>query len=388
MIFYRLLYYIKILFKINHFDTEHIHIQWFGAEDEGRTEEPTEHKIQKAREEGKVAKSAEFTSALIMLFGMVTIGILSTYLFNNTIDMLYYFFSNAAEIDITTNLNVLPLFYKYFLRLTVPVISVVFIAAVMGNLLQVGFMFTVKTITPDFSKIIPKFGKFFKKALFSKEAMFNLGKSIFKVVLIAFLVYTNITAELPKLFKLFTKPFLVGFNLVITIAFRVVIETAVILLIFSIFDYIFQKRLHMESLKMTKQEIKEERKTFETDPLIKSRMKERMREILKKNMMQAVPEADVVITNPTHYAIAMEWDKLKMPAPVIVAKGMNKIALKIKEIALESSVPVIENKPLARALYSEVEIGEIIPEKYYEVMATILANIYKLNEKRRKQYDK
>ncbi len=358
-----------------------VHLQWFAAEDEGRTEDPTEHKIKKAREDGKVAKSAEFTSAIILLFGIVTLGIFSNYILKNSLDVIRYFFTNAAQIDITTDNSLIIVFYQYFLKITVPVVLVVFIAAIMANLLQVGFLFTVKPIIPDFSKIIPKFGKFFKKALFSQEAMFNLGKSLFKIIVIGIIVYLNITSEINKLFNLLTMPFLVSVGFVASIAFRIFVEVAVLLLVFSIFDYMFQKKLHKESIKMSKQEIKEERKMMEQDPLTKSRLKERMREILSRNMMKSVPQADVVITNPTHFAIAMEWDKIKMAAPVVVAKGVDNIALKIKEIALENEVPVIENKPLARALYSEVEIGDIIPEKYYEVMATILAQVYKLNGK-------
>jgi flagellar biosynthesis protein FlhB len=368
-------------FRIKKKELFDIDLQWFAAEDEGRTEDPTEHKIKKAREEGKVAKSVEFTSAIILIFGIVTIGILSNYILSNAMDMVKYFFSNSAEIDITTDHGLVLVFYNYFLKMTVPVVLVVFIAALLANLLQVGFLFTAKPIVPDFSKIVPRFGKFFKKAMFSQEALFNLGKSIFKIIVISIVVYINISSEMNRMFNLLHMPFLVSVGFVASIAFRIVVEAAIILLVFSIFDYMFQRKLHRESLKMSKQEIKEERKMMEQDPLVKSRLRERMREILTRNMMKAVPEADVVITNPTHFAVAMEWDRLKMPAPVVVAKGADHIALRIKEIALENNVPVVENKPLARALHSEVEIGDAIPEQYYEVMATILAQVYKLSGK-------
>jgi flagellar biosynthetic protein FlhB len=130
---------------------------------------------------------------------------------------------------------------------------------------------------------------------------------------------------------------------------------------------------------MTKQEVKEERKTVEGDPLIKSRLRERMRDILSQDMIRKVPEADVVITNPTHFAVGMEWDRERMVAPMVTAKGQDNMAQRIKAIARDHDVPIVENKPLARALYAEVEIGEVIPERYYEVMATILAEVYKLN---------
>ena len=226
-----------------------------------------------------------------------------------------------------------------------------------------------------------KFGKFFKRAMFSSEAAFNLGKSIFKVLIIGFVAYLNIRAEIPKITKSVEAPFFMSFNLIAGIAFRIIVESALALLVLAIPDYMFQKRLHMESLKMSKQEIKEERRMYEGDPLVKSRLRERMRDMLSQNMLRNVPKADVVITNPTHFAIALQWERARMIAPTVTAKGADNIAFKIKEIAGESKVPIVENKPLARALYSEVEIGDEIPEKFYEAMATILAHIYKLSGK-------
>jgi flagellar biosynthetic protein FlhB len=162
------------------------------------------------------------------------------------------------------------------------------------------------------------------------------------------------------------------------------IIAALLLLGLSIPDYLFQRWQYMESLKMTKQEVKEERKMYEGDPLIKSRLRQRMRELLSRNMAANVPKADVVITNPTHYAVALEWNKDTMPAPMVTAKGADEVAQRIKAIAKESGVPIVENKPLARALYAEVEIGDIIPETYYQAIATVLAHVYKINEERRK----
>ena len=352
---------------------------FFAAEDEGRTEEPTEHKIRKAREEGKVAKSMEFTSALVLLAGIVTIAVLSKYLLGNVMSMLEFFFRSSTEIDITTEASLLPTFLRYFVRLVLPTIAVVFLTALLGNLLQVGFLFSTKPITPDFTRIIPRFGRYFKRALFSGEAFFNLAKSIFKVVVIGVVAFLNVRAEFPRLSRLLDLPFLMGLGLISSIAFRVIVEAALAMLVLSIFDYYFQRRQHLQSLKMSRQEIKEERKMYEGDPLIKSRLRERMREILTRNMMRAVPKADVVITNPTHYSVALEYRRIEMEAPVVTAKGVDHIALKIRELAQEHSVPLVENRPLARALYSEVDIGDAIPEKFYEVMATILAEIFKLS---------
>jgi flagellar biosynthetic protein FlhB len=372
-----LLFYTYIIHTLPQ-DLSFVHLQWFAAEDEGRTEEPTEHKIRKAREEGRVVKSSEFSSAMILLVGIGVIALLATYLLETFLAMIKFFLENSSQIDITNNAITIQAVFSFFIRLTMPIVGVVFITALMSNLLQVGFLFTVKPITPDLTRIIPKFGKFFKRAMFSAEAGFNLFKSLIKVILVGILAFLNIQAEMPKIMNLLKVHFYHGVELISSLAFRIIVEAGILLLMLSILDYMFQRRLHRERLKMSRQELKEERKMYEGDPLVKSRLRERMREIMTRNMLQAVPKADVVITNPTHFAVALEWDRLTMTAPTVVAKGADMIAQKIKEIANENNVAVVENKPLARALYDEVEIGEIIPEKFYEVIATILAEIFKL----------
>ena len=355
-----------------------VHLQWFAAEDEGRTEEPTEHKIRKAREEGKVAKSQDVSGSIVLLFTVVALLIFARYLFMSSLEMLSYFLTRSAEVDIVTDRTVLPAFYSYFIRLTLPIALVAFAAAILGNVIQVGFLFTTKTITPDLSRVAPKFTKFFQRALFSTEALFNLGKSLVKVVLIVALGVVNVAFRINEIVATLRAPLLASFSLVSEIAFSLLIQSAVLLLALSVFDYLFQRRQHRESLKMTRQEVKEERRTFEGDPLIKGRMRQRMNELLRRNMLQNVPRADVVVTNPTHFAVAMEYDRLTMEAPTVIAKGQDNVALKIREIATEAGVPIVENKPLARALYSEVEIGDAIPQKFYEAVVIVLKQMYQM----------
>ena len=356
----------------------HVHLQWFAAEDEGRTEEPTEHKIKKAREEGKVAKSNEFTSALVLLFPIVALGILAPYIFRTLREMITFFFNSSTEIDITREGQVTRAFLNYFIRITLPIAAVAFVSAILGNVFQVGFLFTVKPIKPDLKRIIPKFGKFFKKALFSGEAFFNLGKSIIKIIMIGAIAFVNIRMEVDKFAHFMELPLLLAFSTVVRVAFRIIVEAAIAMLVLSLPDYLFQRRQFRESLKMTKHEVKEERKMHEGDPLVQSRLRERMREIMNRNMLRNVPKADVVVTNPTHFAVAMEYDQVMMSAPTVTAKGQDNMAMRIREIAADNDVPVIENKPLARALYAEVEIGDAIPEQYYEVMAHVLAQVYRM----------
>ena len=361
----------------------YIDLRWFAAEDEGRTEDPTEYKLRKAREDGKVAKSADLTSAIILLFGILALAIGGSYIFRTLLEMMQFFFLRSTLINITDNDLVFRTFMSYLVKLVLPVAGIAFLAALVGNIMQVGFLFTVKPITPDFSKIAPRFGKFFKRAFASSEAAFNLMKSIVKVLIIALIAFLNIKARLNTFVSLSHNPIAESLRIIASTAITIMAEAAIVMLVFAILDYRFQKRKHIESLKMSKQEIKEERKTQDGDPLIRSRLRERMRQILNQNMLRKVPEADVVVTNPTHFAVAMEWDRLKMQAPTVVAKGQDNMAFRIREIAAENDVPVVENKPLARALYADVEIGEAIPEKYYEVTALVLAEVYSLNQKRK-----
>ena len=356
----------------------YIHLQWFAAEDEGRTEEPTDLKLKKAREEGKVAKSADLTSALVLLFAIVGLLVFSGYLMENFQEMMSYFFSRSAEIDITESGEVTDAFFRYFVRLFLPVASICFVAAFAGNVLQVGFLFTAKPITPDFSKIVPKFGKFFKRAFFSGEAAFNLMKSIVKLLIIGFIAFLNIRSNVDIIIHFVHGAFLESVMVIARVAFSILAEAAIAMLVFAIFDYRFQKKQHIESLKMSKQEVKEERKTTEGDPLVRSRLRERMRELLSSSMLKNVPRATVVVTNPTHFAVGLEWRRNVMPAPVVIAKGADNMAFRIREIATGADVPIIENKPLARALYAEVEIGDAIPAAYYEAMAIIIAEVYKI----------
>lgn len=357
-------------------------LQWFAAEDEGRTEDPTESKIRKAREEGKVAKSVDLVAAVVLLLPVVTIGFLSVYFIQGMAEMLQWFFTRAVDLDPIDGAGILSgVFFQYLLRLTWPVVLVAFLAALLGNLMQVGFLFTLKPITPDFSRIAPNIGRYLTKNVFSADAAFNLAKALVKVLVIGLIAYLNISSEFGKLLHLAGRPFGDAVGLVGNLALTITVQAAVVMILLSLPDYMYQRNKHQESLKMSVQEVKEERKQQEGDPLIKSRLRERMREVLMSNMMAKVPKADVVITNPTHYAIALEWDNQTMVAPVVTAKGMDEVAQKIKSLAKDNLVPVVENKPLARALYASVDVGDAVPEEYWEIVSRILAEVYRLNGK-------
>jgi len=369
------------LFKLDlpfHFD-----LQLFAAEDEGRTEEPTEYKKRKAREEGKVAKTQELPSALILLFGFFVIFLLSKVMYKNLMGMMRLYLGSVQQVvDSGENMvflmrPILPIIAK-----TIgPIVGVVFIAAIIGNVAQVGFQFSIKPIQPDVSKINPNPIRFFQRVLFSKQTAVNLGKAIFKIATIGVVAFLLIRKDIATIMQTIDMGLPQGVYIILSMAFKLVMIVSGILLILSIPDYIFQRRQHIESLKMTKQELKEERKLLEGDPLLRARMRERQRAYARKRMMHEVPTADVVITNPIHYAVALKYEALRMSAPSCVAKGQELLAQRIKDIAEEHEVPVVENRPLARELYRRVEIGDEVPDELFTAVAEVLAFVYKLREK-------
>lgn len=358
-------------------------LQLFAAEDEGRTEEPTEYKKRKAREEGKVVKTQELPGALVLLFGFFIFFILAKGIYKNTIQMMEYYLGMVPAV-VRSDENIIFLFkpiLPLLLKLVGPVLGIVFVAAFLGNVVQVGFQFTAKTIQPDLSRINPNPVRFFQRVLFTKQAAVNLAKSIFKIAAIGAVAFLLVKKDIPLITKTLDMGLNQGFYLIVLLSFKLIMVVSGILLVLSIPDYIFQHRQHIEALKMTRQELKEERKLLEGDPLLRAKMREKQRAYAKRRMMQEVPKADVVITNPVHYATALKYEALKMSAPVCVAKGQDLVAQRIKEIAKENDVPVVENKPLARELYKRVDIGDEVPDDLFAAVAEVLAFVYKLKKK-------
>lgn len=359
-----------------------IDLQWFAsAEDEGRTEEPSELKLRKAREEGRVPKSSELTSAIVMLLTVASIILLGSWLVTNCVEVMLFYFEICTQSEVYDG-RLAAVFYIYFLKMVVPVAVVSVIAAVIANIVQnKGFLYSTKPIEPKFNKILPKFGEYFRKTLFSFEGAFNIAKSLIKVIVIFFVSYMVIKSDLHNLLSLMNTGLWPALVHIGSMAAKILIISAILFLVIAVPDYLVQKRQFMESMKMSKQEVKEEYKTLEGDPFIKSRLRQYMQEMLARNMPADVAKSDVVIANPTHYAVAIKYDKQTMQGPMVMAKGADSAAQNIKRIAWENDVPIIENKPLARALYAEVEIGDIIPENYYQALAVILAKVYMMKNK-------
>lgn len=359
-----------------------IHLQWFAsAEDEGRTEDPSDLKLRKAREEGRIAKSQELTGGLVLLLPVLTLILLAPWLLRGFVQILTFYMERCTTADLTDG-ELMMEFLSAIVRMVLPIATTAMVAAIASNVIQnKGFIFTTKTIEPKISKILPKIGEYFKKTLFSFEGAFNVVKSIVKVAVIFIAAYLLIRSEIPQLLTLMQTNFWSGIVYIADMTAKLLVITAVIFIIIAIPDYIVQRKQFMESMKMTKQEVKEEYKETEGDPLVKGKLRQYMHEMLRRNMPAAVAKSDVVITNPTHYAVAIQYDSSTMAGPMVAAKGVDSLARRIREIAMENQVPLVENRPLARALYAEVEIGEMVPENYYQALAVILANVYNMKGK-------
>ena len=278
----------------------------------------------------------------------------------------------------TTEINdpVLAQRLRYFIKLVLPIAASAFLPDSPRISFKTADSFSREAIAINMGKISQTF-PVLQAGVVLVGGLFNLAKSLIKVSH-AFVAYLTIRGEVPRLVSMLSTSLWQAIVFVASLAARIILVSAIIFIAISVPDYVFQRRQFIESLKMTRQEIKEEYKQMEGDPLVKSRLRQRMRELLSQNMMVNVPKADVVITNPTHFAVAMQWDRSTMRAPMLTAKGADLQAQRIKQLARENDVPIVENKPLARALYAEVEIGDMIPDEYYQALAVILAKFMRL----------
>ena len=362
---------------------QNIDLQWFAAEDEGRTEQPSELKLKKAREEGRVAKSQDLNGAIVFLACLLTLIFLGKSILSGCAEICSYFFNHINDKDIR-NAAYFFIFVRYFARLVIPISVVGIVFGVLGNIIQnKGMLFSLKAISPKFSKIIPKFGEYFKNTIFSLRGVFNIFKSIGKVAIIVTVAYVLIKKDIPDLMIVIQNGNMIGaIAHVSRMAATMLVIAAVIFLVISSPDYFVQRREFMESMKMSKYDVKQEYKEMEGDPEVKSKLKQMQKELLSQNMPKAVREADVVIANPTHYAVAMKYEREVSDAPMVTAKGSDNVALEMRRIAEENDVPVVENKSLARGLYAHTEVGDIIPEEYLSVLATVYAEIMRKNKKK------
>jgi len=349
------------------------------ADDAEKTEEPTPKKIEDAREEGNVPKSQDVSGVITLFVAILSLLMLFPFMANHVLALFKYYFSLlGTPLDKLFVIDIAVVTIREFLFIVMPLAAAVAVAGIIAAVAQFGFLFTAKAIMPDFKKIDPIKGT---KNLFSMKKLIEGIKVTFKsftTLGVGFVFFFLFIVELPTV-----SMFSLGDQLewlrdkAIIIAFVMLL----IIFLFAIIDLIIVRKQYFDGLKMSKQEIKDEMKNMEGDPLIKSKIRQIQMEASRKRMMAEVPNADVVITNPTHYAVALKYDEQKLRAPIVVAKGMDNIAQKIKKIARENGVHIVQNPPLARSLYAQVEVEKPIPEELFGAVAEVLAYVYKMNKK-------
>lgn len=352
-------------------------LQFFAGE---KTEKATPKKREDERKKGRVAKSQDINTALLLLASFALLAVMGSYMKDNMLSLYATTFTEYIhlQIDFESTMMLLKEVLIQFALIVAPIMLVAFIISIAANLLQVGFLFTTEPLKFDLKKIDPIKGA---KRIFSIRAIVELLKSFLKISFIGTITFAVIWMFKDEMMMLALKQpeNAVAFFGRVTVIMGIAATLA--LLFLAVLDYIYQKYDFEKNIRMSKQDIKDEHKNIEGDPLIKSKLKEKQRQVAMSRMMAEVPKADVVITNPTHYAVAIKYDETVTAAPYVVAKGTDKTAQKIKEIAKEHQIMTIENKPLARSLYDIVELNDVIPEQFYQAVAEILAFVYQ-NEKK------
>ena len=363
-------------------------LQFFAEDANGaeKTEQPTAKKLDDARKEGQVAKSQEIATAfsllalfLILRFGYGFmgenfIGIFSR-TYNNIPNIARLYDGQLPWAYITSTMNNAML---TMLLLCAPFFLVGFVIALLCDIVQVGFRPTGKPLQPKLSKLNPISGM---KKIFSTRKLFELAKSILKLVIMGAVIYSFFIGRTESLFLLYDIPLKQAIGLMGSLIIDLGLRIAAAYMVIAFADLIYQRRKFTKDMMMTKQEVKDEFKNSEGDPQVKAQQKRRMMQASQRRMMQQLPQADVVITNPTHYAVAIKYDAEEAEAPMVIAKGADYLAQKIKEAAKENGVEIVENKPLARMLYANVEVGELVPPELYKAVAEVLAYVYHLQGK-------
>ncbi|MZH46286.1 MAG: flagellar biosynthesis protein FlhB [Nitrospinae bacterium] len=343
-----------------------------------KTEEPTSKRITDTEEKGNFAHSREINSSFILLAALLGFMIMGEQSTRQVMTSWNGMFSESWTLQLTPQelYKVTVNSMQAFLKIIGPFLILVMLAGLLSNIVQIGGLrFSSHPLIPKFNKLNPLtgFGR-----IFSKNSLMELFKSLFKVGIISVISYFVIKShwkEIPPLMGLGVGQILsfMGF-----VSLKIIFNVLLVMIFLSLIDYAFQKFTYLENLRMTKQEVKEERKETDGNPQIKQRIRTVQMEMARKRMMAAVPEADVIVTNPTHISVAIKYDMENFAAPVVVAKGVGPIAMKIREIARENDIPLVEDKPLARALNKTVEVGQMIPASLYKAVAEILAYVYKL----------
>lgn len=349
-------------------------LQFFAEE---KTEKATPKKKQDARKKGQVAKSTDLTNAIVLLFTFSFLLIYGGYAASRLLQLVRKGLSDLLLWNVTE--DSIPLLFvnlfKESVFIAAPIILVTFFAALVTNIAQVGFLISAESIKFDLKKLNPLEGA---KRIFSGRTVVELIKSLLKVFVFSWVAGILFWQQKGTLLKLSEMEPLMVVSFISSLFIKIGITMSGVYLLIAAADLFYQRFDHAKKLRMSKQDIKDEHKKTEGDPLIKHKIKEKQRQMSMARMMQDVPKAQVVVTNPTHYAVAIAYEAGEMKVPIIVAKGTDFMAQKIKEVAKEHKVVIMENKPLARALYASVEIGQEVPEELFKAVAEVLAYVYRI----------
>ena len=351
-----------------------------------KTEQPTSKKLSDARKKGQVAKSREIANA----FGLLALFLLIKFWVGNMGTQFLEVFSltyNKMPELVTFWNGYLPqqdirvMFQNMMLRVLIilaPIFIVAFVVAFVSDIWQVKWKIAKEAMKPKFSKMNPISG--FKR-IFSMNSVVELIKSLAKIFLIGYICYSYVMDNKEDLFLLYDMALMQAIQLIAEMVVDLGIRISLVYMVLAFADYAYQKYKFNKDMMMTKQEVKDEYKQQEGDPKVKGKIRQKMQEVSRRRMMQSLPTADVVITNPTHYAVAIKYDPEEADAPIVLAKGADYLAAKIKEVAKENNIEIVENKPLARMLYANVDVGKTVPPELYQAVAEVLAFVYKIQGK-------
>ena len=359
-------------------------VQFFArAEEEGRTEEPTARRRGKAESEGSYARTRDLPAPLAIL----AVAIFLRYSIPSILQALTAFtgtFLSGAltitEPTVRELIHMLVLAIIAVIKITLPLMLLAGFFHAAGDIVQIGFHFNWNFIKFDLSALKPDFGRVLSRFIPKRETLVELFKSIGKILIVGAVGAYIFWANYGFLIETVRMGLADGLARIGIVAYKIVVWTSVLLILFAIPDYFYQRYEYTDKLKMTREEVKDEHRQMEGNPQVKAAQRKRMVELISRRMMQKVPKADVVITNPTHFAVALKYDQEEQAAPVCLAKGRDYIALRIRDIAEKADVPIYEDRFLARALYEAVEIGEEIPPEFYGSVAEVLAFVYRLRE--------
>ena len=344
-----------------------------------KTEAPTPRRLQEARRDGNVARSTDLTAACVLLVGIMLLLIFGEQIFGNLKRSIEQLFdaTYAGNLTRTDDLGASAVFWSRATAMSLlPLLLGIFAVALVATLSQVGFLVTVKPLVPRLDKLSPLKGF---RNLFSARSGGRLAMSLLKIMIIAVVAALAIFGDLDRMIYLVELQTRSAMVAAAGLIFSLSLKLAAVLIVLALIDFAFQRWQRQRELRMSKHEVKQEMKQFEGDPLVKQRRVRVARQLALQRIASAVPKADVVVTNPTHFAVALQYDSQAMRAPRVIAKGADFMAMRIRQIAVLNNLPIVERKPLAQALYRGVEIGQDIPPEHYAAVAEILAYVYRLN---------